>query len=90
MILEAAMGPMIGAAVVAISSGSMVGALPFCMLAFHRLVDAPSVLRSVVLGLLLWATAMTCAYYGIFTALMVSLGIPLSLLTARVWLLVIA
>jgi hypothetical protein len=49
-----------------------IGSLPFCMLA-PPVVDAPS----VAIGgarVLLWATAMTCAYYGIFAALMVSLG----------------
>jgi hypothetical protein len=51
-----------------------IGMLPWCMLAFHRLVDGPTVTRSVVLGLWLWATALTCAYYGIFAAFMVGLG----------------
>ncbi|MGQ0736107.1 MAG: hypothetical protein ACT4QD_20955 [Acidobacteriota bacterium] len=50
------------------------GGLPWSMLAFHRLVDAPSVTRSVVLGVTLWATALSCAYYGIFAGLMVGLG----------------
>ena len=62
-----------------------IGSLPFCMLAFHRLVDAPSVARSAVLGVLLWATAMTCAYYGIFAALMVSLGTLLYATSRRLW-----
>ena len=51
-----------------------IGGLPWCMLAFHRLVDAPTVGRAVTLGVLLWATAMACAYYGIFAVLMVGLG----------------
>jgi hypothetical protein len=51
-----------------------IGGLPWCMWAFHRLVDRPTVWRSVALGLLLWATALTCAYYGIFAGLMVGLG----------------
>jgi hypothetical protein len=50
------------------------GGLPWCMWAFHRLADRPTVGRSVALGLLLWATALTCAYYGIFAGLMVGLG----------------
>jgi hypothetical protein len=62
-----------------------IGSIPFCMLAFHRLVDAPSVARSAVLGVLLWATAMTCAYYGIFAALMVSLGTLLYATSRRLW-----
>lgn len=62
-----------------------IGTLPFCMLAFHRLVDRPTVMRSVVLGLLLWATALTCAYYGIFAGLMVGLGTLLYALTRGLW-----
>ena len=48
--------------------------LPFSMLAFHRLVDRPTALRAVALGLVLWVQALSCAYYGIFAALMVGLG----------------
>jgi hypothetical protein len=48
--------------------------LPFSMLAFHRLVDRPGPARGVVLGLTLWVQALSCAYYGIFAALMVGLG----------------
>jgi hypothetical protein len=51
-----------------------IGTLPMCMLAFHRLADAPSVSRAVTLGVALWATALACAYYGIFAALMVGIG----------------
>jgi hypothetical protein len=51
-----------------------IGTLPFCLLAFHRLAERPSVWRAVTLGVLLWATALTCAYYGIFAALMIGLG----------------
>ncbi len=38
---------------------------------------------SVMLGVLLWATALTCAYYGIFAALMVGLGTLFFACTAR-------
>jgi hypothetical protein len=62
-----------------------IGTLPFCLLAFHRLVDAPSASRSAVLGVVLWATAMTCAYYGIFAALMVSLGTLIYATSRRLW-----
>ena len=62
-----------------------IGTLPWCMLAFHRLVDGPTVTRSVVLGLLLWATALTCAYYGIFAALMVGLGTILYAVSRSLW-----
>lgn len=51
-----------------------IGLIPFCMLAFHRLVDQPTVGRAVALGILISFTALTCAYYGIFAALMIGLG----------------
>lgn len=62
-----------------------IGTLPFCLLAFHRLVDTPSIARAVVLGLVLWATALSCAYYGIFAALMIGLGTVLFALSRRLW-----
>jgi hypothetical protein len=62
-----------------------IGMLPWCMFAFHRLVDFPTVTRSVVLGLLLWATALTCAYYGIFAALMVGLGTLVYAVSRSLW-----
>ncbi len=52
----------------------MVGGLPWCMLAFHRLADRPGSGRGVTLGLLIWAQALSCSYYGIFAALMVGLA----------------
>jgi hypothetical protein len=61
------------------------GGLPFCLLAFHRLVDAPSVGRSVLLGVLLWATALACAYYGIFAALMIGLGTVTFAVSRQLW-----
>ena len=51
-----------------------IGMLPFCMLAFHRLVDRPTTTRAATLGVLIAATSLTCAYYGIFAALMIGLG----------------
>ncbi|HXG90042.1 MAG TPA: hypothetical protein VNJ02_17070 [Vicinamibacterales bacterium] len=62
-----------------------IGLLPFCMLAFHRLVDAPSIARSIVLGVLLWATALSCAYYGIFAGLMIGLGTFLFAYSRALW-----
>lgn len=62
-----------------------IGWLPFCMLAFHRLVDRPTVTRSVALGVVLWATALSCAYYGIFAGLMVALGTLVYGIARRLW-----
>jgi hypothetical protein len=61
------------------------GGLPWCMLAFHRLVEAPSIQRSIVLGVSLWATALACAYYGIFAGLMIGLGTLLFAISRRLW-----
>ena len=61
------------------------GGLPFCLLAFHRLVDAPSVRRAISLGVLLWATALACAYYGIFAALMIGLGTVIFAISRQLW-----
>lgn len=62
-----------------------IGLIPFCMLAFHRLVDHPTVGRAVALGALISFTALTCAYYGIFAALMIGLGTLLYATSRRLW-----
>ncbi len=61
------------------------GGIPFCLLAFHRLVDKATVGRSVVLGVSLWLQALACAYYGIFAGLMVGLGTLVYAATRRRW-----
>ena len=61
------------------------GGIPFCLLAFHRLVERPTVMRAVALGLLLWLQALACAYYGIFAGLMVGLGTLVVAATRRRW-----
>jgi hypothetical protein len=62
-----------------------IGMIPFCMLAFHRLVDRPTVARAVSLGMLISFTALTCAYYGIFAALMIGLGTLVYAAGRRLW-----
>jgi hypothetical protein len=62
-----------------------IGMMPFCMLAFHRLVDVRTVGRAVTLGVLLWATALSCAYYGIFAGLMVGLGTIVYAISRGLW-----
>jgi hypothetical protein len=61
------------------------GGIPFCLLAFHRLADRPTVSRAVALGLLLWLQALACAYYGIFAGLMVGLGTIVLAITRQRW-----
>jgi hypothetical protein len=47
----------------------MVAGLPLSLLALQRLVDAPSPRAGLLLGLSLAVLALSCAYYGIFGAL---------------------
>ena len=63
----------------------LTGGLPFCMLAFHRLADRQTVTRAVTLGLLIWAQALSCAYYGIFAALMIGVAVIVVAGTRRLW-----
>lgn len=63
----------------------MTWALPFCLLAFHRVVERPSIARGAVLGLLLFVQALLCAYYGIFAALAIGLGTGYYAWTRRHW-----
>lgn len=49
--------------------------IPASMLMLHRLADAPSAGRGVALGAALLVQALACAYYGIFSALMVGYGV---------------
>jgi hypothetical protein len=62
-----------------------IGLIPFCMLAFHRLVDRQTVGRSVTLGVLLCVTALSCAYYGIFAGLMIGLGTIVYAVSQSLW-----
>ncbi len=59
--------------------------LPFSMLALHRLVDRLTPARAVTLGVILWIQALSCAYYGIFAALMVGLGTIVFAVTRGHW-----
>lgn len=63
----------------------MTAGLPFAMLTFHRLVDRPSVGRAVALGVVLFAQALSCAYYGIFAGLMVGLATLFFAVTRGLW-----
>ncbi len=63
----------------------LVGGLPFCMLAFHRLVDRSTVGRAVTLGLLICVQSLACAYYGVFAILSIGLGAILFAFTRGLW-----
>jgi hypothetical protein len=53
----------------------MTAGLPFTMLAFHRLIERPSVGRGASLGAVMTAAALGCGYYGVFAILMVGFGV---------------
>src|SRR3954453_8227504 len=70
----------------------MTGGIPLSMLMLHRMVvglpGAPPrvvVRRGVWLGLALAAQALACAYYGVFSGLMVSYATLLLAATRRLW-----
>ena len=63
----------------------MTGGLPLAMLLLHRLADAPSIPRGGWLGVALVAQALSCAYYGIFAALMAGIGVLVLAGSRRLW-----
>ena len=73
----------------------MAAGIPLSMLMLHRLVDAPSIGRGVLLGVALAAQALSCAYYGIFAGLMVGLATLFyawsrrSLTSSRYWIAIV-
>jgi hypothetical protein len=63
----------------------MIAGIPMCMLAFHRLVDAPSAARGLVLGVALAAQALSCAYYGISVGLTIGYATLFYAWSRRLW-----
>ena len=63
----------------------MVGGIPMCLLAFHRLVDAPSIGRAVVLALALVVQALSCAYYGVSVGLTIGFATLFYAWSRRLW-----
>lgn len=63
----------------------MVGGIPMCLLAFHRLVDAPSVRGAAVLGLALAVLALSCAYYGVSAGLTIGFATLFYAWSRRLW-----
>jgi hypothetical protein len=63
----------------------MTGGIPLSMLMLHRVADAPSFRRGIALGVALAAQALSCAYYGVFAALMVGYGALVLSGTRRLW-----
>jgi len=63
----------------------MAGGIPLALLALHRLADAPSPRRGVLLGLALAAQALACAYYGIFAGMMVGYCVLFLAVSRGLW-----
>ena len=59
--------------------------IPASMLALHRLADQPSIRRGIVLGIAVLAQGLACAYYGIFTALLVGYSVLFFSVSRRLW-----
>ena len=63
----------------------MIGGIPLCLLALHRLVERPSPVRGVALGLALAIQALCCAYYGISAGLTVGYATLFFAASRRLW-----
>jgi hypothetical protein len=63
----------------------MIAGIPLCLLMFHRIVDAPSPLRGVALGVALAAQALSCAYYGIAVGLAIGYATLFYAVSRRLW-----
>lgn len=66
----------------------LIGGLPFCLLALHRLLERATPGRALALGAILCVTGLACAYYGIFGGMVVALGsllLPAAYGQARHW-----
>jgi hypothetical protein len=63
----------------------LIGFLPWCMLAFHRLVDRNTLPRAIELGVVMWLTGLACAYYGVFAGLIVATATIVFAITRGLW-----
>lgn len=63
----------------------MTAGLPLSLLAMHRFVERQTPGRTLAFGLIVAAQALSCGYYGIFTALAVTPGIVFYGFTRGLW-----
>jgi hypothetical protein len=59
--------------------------IPLALLALHRLIDRPTLARGGMLAAALIVQTLACAYYGIFAALTVGLGVIYYSVTRGLW-----
>lgn len=63
----------------------MTAGIPFSLLAFHRLADAPSAGRGMALGLAMGLQGLACAYYAVFVALIIGFSVVSTAATRGWW-----
>jgi len=63
----------------------MIGFLPWVALAWHRFLERTTFARAIQLGLVMAATGLACAYYGIFAGGMIGFAIIWFAITRRRW-----
>src|SRR5262249_7626912 len=59
--------------------------LPLSLLALHRLVDRPTLLRGGALSAALVVQGLACAYYGVFAGLTVGFGVIYYAISPGLW-----
>ena len=63
----------------------MTAGLPAAMTAMHRLVERPGPWPAIALGLVLFAQAISCGYYGILAGMLVTAGVLVFSVTRGLW-----
>lgn len=59
--------------------------IPASMLALHRMADRPSIRRGLVLGSAVLIQGLACAYYGIFTVLLIGFAVVFLSVSRELW-----
>jgi len=63
----------------------MTAGLPAAMAAMHRLVERPGPWPAITLGLVLFAQAISCGYYGVLAGMLVTAGVLVFSVTRGLW-----
>jgi hypothetical protein len=59
--------------------------IPLSLLAFHRLVDRPTLPRGAALGMAMGVQGLACAYYAVFVALLIGLSVLVTAAMQGLW-----